>query len=156
MPRPFLKLGYVKANGATVNRADYPTLAAFATANGLWTDSPSTEPWKFGKGNGSTTMVLPDYRNRVIQGGDSAGVLEAGLPNIVGGGVFAFDTTAGSYASGAIKNTPAASDSKIAYSSTGTYKGYSVSFSANLSDSVYGSSDTVQPSAITQISQIKY
>ena len=64
--RPYLKKGYVKANGATVNRADYPRLVAFATANNLWTSSPSTEPWKFGQGDGSKTMVLPNYVGRFI------------------------------------------------------------------------------------------
>ena len=86
--RPFLKAGYVKANGATVNRADYPRLVKFATDNNLWTDSPSTEPWKYGRGNGSTTMVLPNYVGRFIQGGDNSKILAAGLPNIEG--IFAF------------------------------------------------------------------
>ncbi len=82
--RPYLAKKWVKANGATVNRADYPRLVKFATDNNLWTDSPSTEPWKYGRGNGSTTMVLPDYRNRFIQGGDTPSVVAAGLPNITG------------------------------------------------------------------------
>lgn len=68
--RPFLMDGYVKANGATVNRSDYPSLAAYATEHNLWTDDPASGPYKYGRGDGSTTMVLPDYRNRVIQGGD--------------------------------------------------------------------------------------
>ena len=82
--RPFLMSGYVKANGATVNRADYPNLVAYANSHSLWTSNPSSEPWKYGTGNGSTTMVLPDYRNRVIQGGDSVQTFAAGLPNITG------------------------------------------------------------------------
>lgn len=70
--RAFLKSGYVKANGATVNRADYPRLVKLADTYNLWSDNPATEPYFFGVGDGSTTMVLPDFRNRVIQGGDEA------------------------------------------------------------------------------------
>ena len=82
--RPYLRQGYVKANGATVNRSDYPRLVDFANQNNLWTNSPNTEPWKFGRGNGSTTMVLPNYIGRFIQGGDTTGIKQAGLPNITG------------------------------------------------------------------------
>ena len=80
--RAFLKPGYVKANGATVARADYPRLIAFADKYNLWTATPATELWKFGTGDGSTTFALPDYRGRVLQGGDGAAVVAAGLPNI--------------------------------------------------------------------------
>ncbi len=159
VPRPFLKLGYVKANGATVNRADYPTLVAFANANNLWTDTPATEPWKFGKGNGSTTMVLPDYRKRVIQGGDSVAVLAAGLPNItgefwdlltnlkdqMGNGNGCFVTAAGTNKDNVVCNT------------NGNYYpiGDGIIFDASKSNSVYGNAETVQPPAFVQIRQIK-
>lgn len=71
-------------NGATVKRSDYPRLVQFATDNGLWTSDPENNPQLFGQGDGSTTFVLPNYRNRVIQGGDTVGVKSAGLPNITG------------------------------------------------------------------------
>ncbi len=35
----------------------------------------------YGAGDGSTTFKLPDFRNRAIWGADSAGYIEAGLPN---------------------------------------------------------------------------
>ena len=161
--RPFLKAGYVKANGATVNRADYPRLVAFATANNLWTTSPSTEPWKFGQGNGSTTMVLPNYIGRFIQGGDNPKTLAAGLPNIEG--TFAFfcasiDTT---------WLTPSAADGAFSrYGTTGgvpatrigtapTEEVYTATkFSAKKSNTLYGNSATVQPPAITLIPQLRY
>lgn len=82
--RPILKRGYVKLNGATVQRTDYPRLVQYATENNLFTANNSVEPWKFGNGDGETTFVLPDYRNRVIQGRDNVGIIEAGLPNIEG------------------------------------------------------------------------
>lgn len=79
--RPFLMTGYVKANGATVNRSDYPNLVTFANNNNLWTSNPASEPWKYGVGNGSTTMVLPDYRNRFIEGSDNVSILSGKLTN---------------------------------------------------------------------------
>ena len=152
VPRPFLKLGYVKANGATVNRADYPTLVAFANANNLWTDTPATEPWKFGKGNGSTTMVLPDYRKRVIQGGDMAAALAPGLPNIMGG---ASGGTCESFSAGtgALTGTKKITSSGRAAGSGGG--AFSINFDASQSNNVYGASNTVQPPAIALIAQLK-
>ena len=148
--RPYLKNGYVKANGATVNRVDYPNLVAFATSHSLWTSNPSSEPWKYGTGNGSTTMVLPDYRNRVIQGGDSTGRLNAGLPNIVGlVNNSVFDNAA---ATGAFYLTIGGESGMGA---TGKNK-QNLNFAASRSNSIYGSSQTVQPPAILLIPQIKF
>ena len=152
VPRPFLKLGYVKANGATVNRADYPTLVAFANANNLWTDTPATEPWKFGKGNGSTTMVLPDYRKRVIQGGDTAAAIAAGLPNITGD-FRSVDVGGWEGASGAFiaENTGGGGQTTLG----SAHYDATVSFDASRSSSIYGASSTVQPPAIQLIPQLK-
>ena len=154
--RPFLMAGYVKANGATVNRADYPNLVAYANSHSLWTSNPSSESWKYGTGNGSTTMVLPDYRNRVIQGGDSISVISAGLPNITGN-VFNFnvhDADVGLNAVGAF------SVQIQGRTSLGTNYvpnlNDSINFNASRSSSVYGASNTVQPPALSLIPQIKY
>ena len=152
VPRPFLELGYVKANGATVNRADYPTLVAFATANNLWTDTPATEPWKFGKGNGSTTMVLPDYRNRVIQGGDNAAVLAAGLPNIMGK---ASGGTCESFSEGTGALTGTRKIASSGRAAGGGGGSFAINFDASQSNKLYGASDTVQPPAIALVAQIK-
>ena len=155
--RPYLAKKWVKANGATVNRADYPRLVKFATDNNLWTDSPSTEPWKYGRGNGSTTMVLPDYRNRFIQGGDTPSVVAAGLPNIDGAFGFAHDVGVMTD-----KSTPSGAFAK------GTNRGrtfdvgstpsncYDADFKASRSNSIYGSSTTVQPPSIKLIPQLRY
>ena len=156
--RPFLMDGYVKANGATVNRADYPTLVAYATEHSLWTDSPATEPWKYGTGNGSTTMVLPDYRNRVLQGGDSVQILSAGLPGISGSISAA---TWLSPARGTITDSGALTSTKSSHSWSGTsdtsgYKLTQIKFNAGSSNSIYGAANTVQPPALTLIPQIKY
>ena len=153
--RPFLMSGYVKANGATVNRADYPNLVAYANSHSLWTSNPSNEPWKYGTGNGSTTMVLPDYRNRVIQGGDSLAVLSAGLPNITG--QVDFENIEGLWSAYGCFSGTGPSDNKYP---SGTYdqntRQTALDFDASHSSSVYGASNTVQPPALQLIPQIRY
>ena len=158
VPRPFLKLGYVKANGATVNRADYPTLVAFANANNLWTDTPATEPWKFGKGNGSTTMVLPDYRKRVIQGGDTVGVLNAGLPNITGymgsaDSCYLWRAAEGSLS--ASKNYQPSYRNLFSNDGETPYAYPDIRLDASNSNTIYGSSTTVQPPALQLVPNLK-
>lgn len=150
--RPFLMPGYVKANGATVIRTDYPNLVVYANDNNLWTSTPNTEPWKFGVGDGNTTMILPNYLNRVLQGGDSPAVLEAGLPNItgqyyavVGGGITVNGAFTGSWA-----------DSSGQTSGGGGYNRVHLVVDASKSNAIYGNSDTVQPPAIVLIPQMKY
>lgn len=150
--RPFLMPGYVKANGATVIRTDYPNLVVYANDNNLWTSTPNTEPWKFGVGDGNTTMILPNYLNRVLQGGDSPAVLEAGLPNItgqyyavVGGGITVNGAFTGSWA-----------DSSGQTSGGGGYNRVHLVVDASKSNAIYGASNTVQPPAIVLIPQIKY
>lgn len=162
--RPYLRAGYVKANGATVNRADYPNLVSFATDNNLWTDNPTSEPWKYGRGNGSTTMVLPDYRNRFIQGGDNAKVVQAGLPNILGeiscktSSAFSTgnqDADNLSF-SGAFTNSTKGGRAHNTDVSNFANSLHSINLNANLSSSIYGSSSTVQPPAIVLVPQIRF
>lgn len=50
--------GYVRANGATVNRSDYPRLVDFATEHSLW-DNANDED--YGTGDGENTFRLPDF-----------------------------------------------------------------------------------------------
>ncbi len=149
--RPFLMEGYVKANGATVNRADYPNLVAYANTHSLWTSNPSSEPWKYGTGNGSTTMVLPDYRNRVLQGGDMVRAIAAGLPNFQG----TFDTD---YAatSGDITSTNVQKNPGIAPSFSADNTDARVTIDLSKASTIYGNSNTVQPPALALIPQIKF
>lgn len=65
--RPTLRDGYIKANGAIVQRADYPRLVAYVEESGLWTDDTTAYPGLYGKGDGSATMVLPDYRGHFLR-----------------------------------------------------------------------------------------
>ena len=149
--RPYLADGYVKANGATVSRSDYPNLVTFANEKSLWTSNPSGEPWKYGRGNGSTTMTLPDYRNRVIQGGDNITVLNAGLPNITGTIRYLYCTPESS-SNGAFSFT----DENITFGGgTGDMRKHTT-FDASRSNPIYGNSTTVQPPALALIPQIKF
>lgn len=152
--RPYLADGYVKANGATVSRSDYPNLVTFANEKSLWTTNPSGEPWKYGTGDGSTTMVLPDYRNRFIEGRDSVKTISAGLPNITGNGprVDGFYATTG--ANGAFYTYQASGNKRDTSSSSSNEPVYCID--ASRCSSVYGASDTVQPPALSLIPQIKF
>lgn len=152
--RPYLADGYVKANGATVSRSDYPNLVTFANEKSLWTTNPSGEPWKYGTGDGSTTMVLPDFRSRFIEGSDSPSVKAPGLPNITG--KFGRLSSEFTNANGAFALTDAA-NYNLGFGNS--YYGpnmYNVSFNARNSSSIYGAANTVQPASICLIPQIKY
>lgn len=157
MYRPYLASGFVKANGATVKRTAYPDLVKFISEHDLWTTDPKNNPWKYGIGDGSTTMVLPDYRNRTIWGGDSAGELQAGLPNITG--TFCIRNNEG-YRANNNPPTGVFKEVKRGMRSEGNADDNSLDkiydFNASRSSAVYGKSSTVQPPAIQLIPQIKY
>ena len=109
-------------------------------------------PYLYGWGDGETTFVLPNYRGRVIQGGDCMQSKAAGLPNIVGlaGGVllgvpYTFE---GALYSSANSNTPI--DSYQGKTERG------IKLDASKSNSIYGNSITVQPPALILIPQTKY
>ena len=147
----YLHDGCVKLNGATVNRADYIRPAKIATDKNLWTSSPSTEPYKYGNGNGSTTMTLPDYRNRFIEGSDNSSVIEPGLPNITGTFVPGVYSGWSGLVTGAFYTV---SSGQVAPS--GDANGWKFGFDASRASSVYGATNTVQPASISLIPQIKY
>lgn len=92
-----------------------------------------------------------------LQGGDSVGKKEAGLPDILGQQM-AISGVMGSYSdsSGAFKTTAAASIG-LEGSDIGEY-GYNRTdeFKASYSCSIYGNSTTVQPPALSLIPQIKF
>lgn len=153
--RLYLPPGYIKANGATVQRADYPRLVALADKYNLWTDTPATYAGLFGKGDGSTTMALPNLVGRMAQFADTAGgTVAAGLPNIMG------NLTAGQG-----QQTAAGGNGAFSATSTGAcsaprgyqYDGVTVmNFDASKSNTIYGASTTVQPPAINVLAVIRY
>lgn len=150
----YLPKGYIKANGATVNRADYPRLVKWINDNNLWTDDTGSNLGLFGKGNGSTTFVLPNLVGRMIQLSDSAGKkVEAGLPNITGS-IYSFFGGGANTNEGALYQEM--KQDSIIDNGNGKNKWKSVNIDASRSSAIYGASNTVQPPAITYIPIIRY
>lgn len=165
----YLPKGYIKANGATVNRADYPRLIKWINDNNLWTDDTSSNLGLFGKGNGSTTFILPNLVGRMVQFSDNVGkTIAAGLPEIegdsgsllflniedlnsYGGYLENHDFDRGSFRmhTWSIRNIYPQMITGSAFDGT-------IYFKASLSNPIYGKSSTVQPPAITYIPIIRY
>lgn len=153
----YLPAGYVKANGATVQRADYPRLVTLADKRNLWTDDVTANAGLFGRGDSVATMVLPNWTDRMVQlAADGTGAsVAAGLPNITGQSFsfhnYAFDKRKGAF----IKSTQ---DGGRATANNGgsTYYHVFVHFDASDSNPIYGASSTVQPPAIKLIPIIRY
>ena len=61
------RLGWLKANGATLNRADYPRLWAWAVDNNLTTNDQTNNPGLFGVGDEVDTFELPDYEDYFVR-----------------------------------------------------------------------------------------
>lgn len=153
----YLPPGYIKANGATVQRADYPRLVTLANRYNLWTNNPWGYPGLFGRGDGAATMVLPNWIDRMAQfAANSAGaVLAAGLPNITGVlGWWSNQIEKITQKTGAFLGThsiPGASwTGQTAVNAT------VIDFNANKSNAIYGASNTVQPPAIKVMPIIRY
>lgn len=147
----YLPAGYIKANGATVNRADYPRLVTLANKYNLWTDNITANAGMFGKGDENSTFVLPNWIDRMAQFANGAGAsVAAGLPNITGWSLSDHDFIGGGafYSSGTQNNlglkggTDSDNDRSM--------------FDASRSNPIYGASDTVQPPAIKLIPIIRY
>lgn len=99
----------------------------------------------YGEGDGSTTFNVPDCRNRVFWGGDTAGYISAGLPNITGrvGGLSYDNANSRAGMTGAFYW----GNSKVNGAGDGTDDRYGY-FDASRSSAIYGASNTVQPPAI--------
>jgi phage-related tail fiber protein len=73
--------GWLKLNGASLNRADYPALWAFAQASGnivtdaVWT---ATNTGAFSTGNLTTTFRIPDLRGEFVRGWDDSRGVDTG------------------------------------------------------------------------------
>lgn len=136
-------VGFLLCNGAEVGRATYPKL--FEVIGTKW-----------GAGDGVSTFNLPNLIGRFPEGAlEAGGYKEAGLPNITGGGKDIEGLTggpsSGTYNEGAltlVKNP----GGFVANSSN--YLGV-LFFDASKSNSIYGASDTVQPSSALLIPYVK-
>lgn len=157
----YLPKGYIMANGAEVQRADYPRLVHFASENNLWRGSNPGYLGLFGEGNGSETFALPDYRERWIKfAANGAGnAIVAGVPNITG-----YVRPVTFIASSPVIGAEAfnLSDANTPYDSTylGTggsnYLNKYIGFNASRCNAVYGSATTVQPPSINLFPVLKY
>jgi hypothetical protein len=155
--KPTLNDGYIKANGATVKASEYPRLLKFAQDNSLcvsdseWSANSAT---KYVYDASADTLKVPNAMGRVLQGEDALATKQAGLPNIQGqlsaAGAPAWQTGSGAFYLGANTSPEPLANVEGARQYTWLY------FSANLSNSIYGASDTVQPPACCLIAQIKY
>lgn len=160
----YLPDGYIKANGATVLRADYPRLVNLADKYNLWTEDTANYPGLFGVGDGLTTFVVPNWIDRMAQFGTGIGnAISAGLPNIEG--MFKTilninnnytnswrEAATGAFANSAIDNTVSAD---ISSGSTKDTCGI-LKLDASAANEIYGASATVQPPAIGVLPVIKY
>nr|DAY06330.1 MAG TPA: tail collar domain protein [Caudoviricetes sp.] len=154
----YLPAGYVKANGATVQRADYPRLVALADKHNLWTDDTAANAGLFGHGDGTTTMVLPNWTDRMVQMAmDSAGAsVAAGLPNIhiKDAGLCAFgEGYAKKQKNGVIYTGKTGED--VALVGQGRSK-QDIEIDVSTLNPIYGASATVQPAVIKLIPVIRY
>ncbi len=101
----------------------------------------------YGAGDGSLTFQLPDFRNRAIYGAASFGYLSAGLPNIngviynVGGGHDISPSASGAFSAAGCGYT------SFGFGGAGCGKA-TITLDASQSNSIYGTSTTVQPPAI--------
>lgn len=139
-----------------------PTLSNILGENEIWLEGAeiSRETYAklfeiygttYGEGDGETTFNLPDFRNRTFWGADTFGYIKAGLPNITGSFYTAASddmmTKRASTGTGAI-SARKGTNSHNATNPTTQECGKGFDFNANKSNSIYGSSETVQPPSI--------
>lgn len=93
----------------------------------------------YGAGDGSTTFNLPNFVDKTLWGGTTAGEVTAGLPNITG----SFGRVEDTVVSGAFSKGTSYSNA-----ASGSGDGQNrINFDASNSNSIYGSSNTVRPPA---------
>ena len=159
--RSTLRDGYVKANGATVKASEYPRLLAWVQESNMTVTAEqyAQDCSKYVYDAGADTLVLPNVTGRVLQGGETVKSVEAGLPNIEGSfWPFAFDNASHQVdksqgATGAFRQEGNDYSGPMPH---GAYDNARAVLDASKSNPIYGSSDTVQPPAISLIAQIKY
>ena len=164
--------GYIQANGALLTDAsiNYPRLINFLNDNTSLLAVDDTA-WNSNKAlyvydSFNDTLRIPDAAGRVLQGGVNIESIESGLPNIIANfGVGQAIRSLEGY-TGSNQETP--NGAVIFSSEYSNFNRYKVGpngpypihriwgINAYNYSSIYGSSTTVQPPAITLIPQIKY
>ena len=135
--------GFLVCNGGEISRTTYSALFAVIGTT-------------YGSGDGSTTFNLPNLTDRFLQGSTTSGTVKnAWLPNIKGSFApltysnYAQELSTGAFYGGASSNN-------IGFNYGSGEGTASISFDASRSSSIYGSSSTVQPPALTCLICIKY
>lgn len=160
--------GWVKANGAVVNRVDYPRLVEFATTNNLFDDN---NEGLYGTGDGINTFKLPNLIGRFFESSNTSGkLISAGLPNITGElqsiytsvGYMSEDYTNynTNVCSGCLKHNFIAEDVNNYTIGISKFNGRTflsgINIDVSKSNNIYNNSTTVQPASIQLIPCIKY
>lgn len=152
-------IGFIPANGATLNRSEFPDLYNWAVANELLIDQasiPSTAHGYFGTGDGSTTFTIPDLRGIFRRGAD----LSSGR-----GG-----TSVGAYQSDGLPTHNHILYTKVNVQGSwfgyegGRYTGYCqpqvggtyTNTTTNAGGDIYGKADHVRPRNVSILPIIKY
>ena len=158
--RPTLRDGYIKANGATVKASEYPRLLAWAQESNMTATAEqyAQDCSKYVYDAAQDKLTLPNAVGRVLQGGESAKSVEAGLPNITGKVYDISDFGDESYHKneGAMTIIKGTSSGIVNINGGNRSVPAGINFDASRSNPIYGRSNTVQPPAITMIAQIKY
>jgi len=156
--RPTLRDGYIKANGATVKASEYPRLLAWVQESNMTVTAEqyTQDCSKYVYNAAQDKLTLPNMTGRVLQGGENVKSLDAGLPNITGTS-YSYHEKAYTLRSGAFSASDFPGDQAVSGGmGDHTYSHVNVRFDASKSSPIYGASETVQPSAIFLIAQIKY
>lgn len=128
---------YLLCDGSAVSRSTYADLFKVIGTT-------------YGAGDGSSTFNLPNLVNRFVEGGSASGAVKnAGLPNITG------DLYLGEgcpriteYSSSGALSAHIVSSNYTGFNQSSSEKIDTLYFNASKSNSIYGSSSTVQPPAI--------
>ena len=155
--RPTLRDGYIKANGATVKGSEYPRLLAWVQEAGMTVTAEqyAQDCSKYVYDAAQDKLTLPNMIGRVLQGGETVKSVGAGLPNIKGSfsGHRLGDQAESTHRDGAFYLT---GHSERQAEGGGWANMPIFNFDASKSNPIYGSSETVQPPALSLIAQIKY
>ncbi len=143
------------------------TVAATAAGTGVKISYGNIHnyPYLYGWGDGVNTFVLPDYRARVIQGGDMLMTKAAGLPNILGSLTTTGDGSISGWCGSGMRY-PIIQNGALYTASGGLSHngnvGYAnnpvkcIYFDAARANRIYGKSNTVQSPALEMIWQYKF
>ena len=135
--------GWTDCDGKALSRTEYANL--FATIGTI-----------YGEGDGETTFNVPDFRDKTIWGGTTAGAIkEAGLPNVTqtNGNIRVQRYNGTNQAKDPLYSTTDIQNKAWYWNSNEVNTNYrpnaSLFMDLSRANPIYGKSDTVQPPAIT-------